>query len=132
LYRTDFVRKSNLETLEKLTMFEDLYFNSLIFDKKPNIALCTKHTYAYIKQKRNMSAKRTNAQFSMFSEMLKNITDRCDNSFFITNFYYFTIAFIAVFYIKEKSMRTIYKKNLEEFRTIVPESKKHYKIRICL
>jgi hypothetical protein len=29
-------------------------------------------------------------------------------------------------------MRTIYKKNLEEFRTIVPESKKHYKIRICL
>jgi hypothetical protein len=119
---------------ERLTMFEDLYLNSLLFDKKPNIALCTKHTYAYIKQKKNMniSAKRTNAQFSMFSEMLKNMVKICNNSFFITNFYYFTIAFIASFYGKEKSMRTIYRKKIEEFRAIVPESKKHYKIKICL
>jgi hypothetical protein len=85
-----FLKKINFDKIphiDNITMFEDLYLNSIIFDKKPNLSFCTAHTYIYIITKKNMSNNANTMSFRPILQALSYIKTECKNPFFVANFY---------------------------------------------
>jgi hypothetical protein len=86
IYRTDFIVNNKIKFLSG-NLSEDLYWSTLILDKKPKIAFCTHHTYFYTKGKKNVSFTLTAKKCEMYVDMLKHIIENTNNKLLSTWLY---------------------------------------------